>query len=234
MQFRGITGLRTYTVPLQRDLSELVRHVTDINGRLGLLTQGESIATTTAAARKPGRGLVSHAYTHELLGTDPIASVNTNFAIGGTPGATDALYVTDKSGNPFANVTIDADSSDSVFQLKRAGTLRWKIMNDGSSGGPAGDTTNVFTIGTAGGNTGSVFYLFSTGVAYHRDENNADLPVYGAFRMPRGTSLPATPSDHPAEYFILDRQGSSLGDIIYMSLQKSDASWAWYELVRAR
>lgn len=68
-QFKGFSGLRTYTVPLQRDLNELARYIKDIEGRLGRLVEGESINVTS-----PTSSLAHHATTHATGGsnTDPL------------------------------------------------------------------------------------------------------------------------------------------------------------------
>ena len=71
-QFKTFSGLRTYTVPLQRDLRNLERWIRETEGRLATLISGEPISAPTGGSS----ALAPHASSHEYLGSDPVESVN--------------------------------------------------------------------------------------------------------------------------------------------------------------
>jgi len=55
----------------------------------------------------------------------------------------------------------------------------------------------------------------------------------GLFKGPfnRGTSLPSAPTE--VRIFILDRQASSEGDIVYLSLEDGQGVWDWTAISHA-
>jgi len=52
------------------------------------------------------------------------------------------------------------------------------------------------------------------------------------FTFARGTVLPTTVPSEVA-FFVLNRQALGLGDIFYMSLQRSHAQWEWHQVIKA-
>jgi hypothetical protein len=51
-------------------------------------------------------------------------------------------------------------------------------------------------------------------------------------KLNKDTTLPS-PVPTQVELFVLDRQSTNDGDILYISLQIGDASWDWFEVIRA-
>jgi hypothetical protein len=126
-QFKTFSGLRTYGVPLQRDLRELERWIRETEGRLAQLTADEPISAPAGGGPK----LAAHATTHEFLGSDPVESVN-KLQVGAAPSASQAAGTAVVHGN----VTLGKSTADTVISLTFDG-----LSNDGAiSYNPSTDT----------------------------------------------------------------------------------------------
>lgn len=85
-QFKSFTGLRTYTVPLQRDLRELERYLKALDSRVARLIGGEPISAPIGG-NPPSTSLAKHAPTHATggstnpnTGSDPIGPYSFTWA----------------------------------------------------------------------------------------------------------------------------------------------------------
>lgn len=52
------------------------------------------------------------------------------------------------------------------------------------------------------------------------------------FTLTRDTVLPSIVPTEPT-FFWLDRQAMGLGDILYVSMQKSTGQWVWIQVIKA-